>query len=82
MLSRTSCWESISGHPDVNSETSALWKAMPAALVSGVGASPKKYSILSVKSVKLPTGVTRPTTFLAKIPGGTSLSPLSTIALL
>lgn len=65
-----------------NSVTSALWIAIPAALVSGVGASPKKYSILSVKSVKLPIGVIRPATLLAKRPGGTLLSPCRTIGLL
>ncbi len=63
-----------SAHPDVNSTTSA---ADITSYVggSGVGASPKKYSIESIKPVKLPSGVMRPVAFSLNKPGGTALEP-------
>jgi len=63
-----------SAHPDVNDTISAAEIARYAG-GSGVGTSPKKYSIESTKPVKLPSGVMRPVALPLNKPGGTAVEP-------
>ena len=70
-----------SAQPDVNDTISAADIAKYAG-GSGVGTSPKKYSIESMKPVKLPSGVMRPLAFSLNKPGGTAVDPCSCMGML
>ena len=70
-----------SAHPDVN-DTTSLAEIAKYAGGSGVGTSPKKYSIESAKPVKLPSGVIRPVAFSLNRPGGTAVDPCSWMGML
>jgi hypothetical protein len=81
LIVRYTTLAATSAHPDVNETTSAAEIAKYAG-GSGVGTSPKKYSIEWTKPVKLPSGVMRPVAFSLNKPGGTAVEPCSWMGIL